>query len=156
MTYFTLVCIEDMGERRKARELALQVLFSLDFEAHSPEEAFELVCKNFSVNKRVSSFSKELVLGVWENRKEIDKVISKASKNWRLERMSRVDRSILRLATYEMLFRDDIPPKVSINEAVEMGKKFGNDESYSFINGVLDNIYNSMILGRGEGDAEEI
>ena len=144
-----------MGERRKARELALQVLFSLDFGMHSPEEAFELVCKNFNVNKRVRSFSKELVLGVWENKEEIDRVISKASRNWRIERMSRVDRSILRLATYEMLFRDDIPPKVSINEAVEIGKKFGNDDSYSFINGVLDNIYNSMIK-KGEEDAKEI
>ncbi len=146
-----------MGERRKARGLAVQVLFSLDFGVDSPEEAFDLICKNFDEEKKITSFAKELVLGVWENIKEIDKTINKASKNWRLERMSRVDKSILRLATYELLFRDDIPPKVSINEAVELGKRFGNENSYGFINGILDNIYNSMIMKEeGDKDAKEI
>ena len=137
--------------RRKARELAVQVLFSLDFGNQSPEQAFELICKNFDANKKVREFSKELVLGVWENREKIDEEIRKVSKNWRLERMSRVDRAILRLATYELLFRDDIPPKVSINEAIELGKKFGDDNSYSFINGILDSIYRL----RGEKDEPE-
>ncbi len=140
-------------KRRKARELALQVLFSLDFEASSPEEAWNLICKNF--NKKIDPFSKELVFGVWENRKEIDRIIERASKNWRLHRMAKVDKSILRLAVYEMLYRDDIPPKVSINEAIELAKKFGGEnESYSFVNGILDNIYNTMI--KGEENAGEV
>lgn len=145
-----------MGDRRKARELAVQVIFSLDFGADSPEETFELICKNFDANKKIRSFAKELVLGVWSKIKEIDETINKASKNWRLNRMSRVDKSILRLATYELIFRDDIPPKVSINEAVELGKKFGNNNSYGFINGILDNIYNSMLIKRGDEHAKEV
>ncbi len=145
-----------MGVRRKARELAIQVLFSLDFGVHTPEQAFELICRNFSIDKKAKDFSKELVLGVWENRERIDSVINSVSKNWRLERMSRIDKSILRLATYELLFRDDIPPKVSINEAIELAKKYGNDSSYSFINGILDSIYNSMIKKGDKDEAEKI
>jgi len=144
-----------MGIRRKARELAIQVLFSLDFGENNPEQAFELICTNFNANKKAKDFSKELVLGVWENIDKIDETIRKASKNWRLERMSKVDRSILRLATYELLFRNDIPPKVSINEAIELGKKFGNGSSYSFINGILDAVYNSIKKGE-EDETEEI
>jgi N utilization substance protein B len=143
-----------MSIRRKARELAIQVLFSLDFGVHTPEQAFELICKNFDANKKARNFSKELVLGVWENKDKIDKVINSVSKNWRLDRMSRVDKSILRLATYELLFRDDIPPKVSINEAIELGKKFGNGNSYIFINGILDGIYNSFAK-KGDGHETE-
>lgn len=145
-----------MGDRRKARELAIQVLFSLDFGVYSPEETFELICKNFDMGEKIRCFARELVLGVWSNIREIDDVINRASKNWRVERMSKVDKSILRLATYELLFRDDIPPKVSINEAVELGKRFGNNNSYGFINGILDNIYNSMLIKEGDNDAEEI
>jgi len=144
-----------MGIRRKARELAIQVLFSLDFGVHNPEQAFELICNNFDADENAKDFSKELVLGVWENIDKIDETIRKVSKNWRLERMSRVDKSILRLATYELLFRDDIPPKVSINEAIELGKKFGNGSSYSFINGILDSIYNSLKKGE-KNETEEI
>jgi N utilization substance protein B len=145
-----------MGERRKARELAIQVIFSLDFGVNSPEEAFELVYRNFDPDEQIKGFSKELVLGVWEKRKQIDEMINRASKNWRIDRMSRVDKSILRLATYEILYRDDIPPKVSINEAIEIAKKFGNNNSYGFINGVLDNIYNSLGLKKEDKDAEEV
>ena len=156
MTYPILVRIGDMGERRKARELAIQVIFSLDFGVNSPEEAFELVYRNFDPDEQIKGFSKELVLGVWEKRKQIDEMINRASKNWRIDRMSRVDKSILRLATYEILYRDDIPPKVSINEAIEIAKKFGNNNSYGFINGVLDNIYNSLGLKKEDKDAEEV
>ncbi|RLB11577.1 MAG: transcription antitermination factor NusB [Deltaproteobacteria bacterium] len=145
-----------MGVRRKARELAIQVLFSLDFGVHNPEQAFELICRNFDANKKVKDFSKELVLGVWKNREEIDKVINSVSKNWRLERMSRVDKSILRLATYELLFRDDIPPKVSINEAIELGKKFSDETSYTFINGILDSIYNLFVKKGDDHETEKI
>jgi len=78
-------------------------------------------------------------------KKEIEQLISRASRNWRLDRMSRVDRCILRLAVYEMAFVDDVPPRVSIDEAVELGKRFGSEDSAGFINGVLDNIYNTLV-----------
>ncbi|MFO8165768.1 MAG: transcription antitermination factor NusB [Thermodesulfobacteriota bacterium] len=134
-----------MGKRRRSRELAIKVLFHLEFsKKDDPAGAFDLICNTFGSPKDSMSFSKELVLGVCFHTEELDNAISKASQNWRLERISRVDHSILRLAVYEILYRDDIPPKVSINEAVDLGKKFGTEESGAFINGILDNIYNSL------------
>ena len=130
-----------MGNRRKARELVTQILFHMEYNPGNPNKSFELICENFNAPKSLRAFSKELVRGVCENRNSIDDLIKKASKNWRLERMSRVDRSILRLSVYEMMFMDNIPHKVSIDEAVELGKKYGTEESGAFINGVLDNIY---------------
>ena len=134
-----------MGKRRRSRELAIKVLFHLEFSKEDdPATAFDLICNNFGISKDIEIFSKELVLGVCVSIKELDNLISKASQNWRLERIGRVDHSILRLAIYELLYRDDIPPKVSINEAVDLGKKFGTEESGAFINGVLDKIYTSL------------
>jgi len=103
-----------------------------------------LICSNFGASEDVKPFSEELVLGVCGHLRELDSLIGKASKNWRLERIAKVDRSILRLAVYELLYRDDIPPKVSINEAVDLGKKFGTEESGAFINGILDKIYSTL------------
>ena len=139
-----------MGKRRRARELALQVLFHLEYNPGTPDGSFDCICKSFSPPKDIRPFSKQLVLGVWENRDDLDRVISKSSRNWRLERMSRVDRNILRVAVFEVLYMKDIPPKVSIDEAVEMGKRYGTEESGAFINGVLDNIYSGLSL---EGDS---
>jgi N utilization substance protein B len=133
-----------MGKRHRARELALQVLFQMEFNPGGPEESFDRVCKCFSPAKDIRSFSRQLVQGVVENRDEIDRMISRSSKNWRLDRMSRVDRNILRVAVFEVMFMKDIPPKVSIDEAVELGKRFGTDESGAFINGVLDRIYSDL------------
>ena len=123
----------------------MQVLFHLGFSRGDPSEVFDLVCENFNYRESIRPFSKELVLGVCDKTKELDQLLSLASKNWRIERMPGLDRSILRLAIFELLFMTDIPPKVSINEAVEMGKKFGSEDSGSFINGVLDNIYSSLV-----------
>ncbi|MBW2000811.1 MAG: transcription antitermination factor NusB [Deltaproteobacteria bacterium] len=131
-----------MGTRRKARELAVQVLFHLEFNPGEPEEAFRLVSECFGSPRSVRAFSKQLVQGVWEKREELDELIRQSSKNWRLERMSHVDRNVLRIGTYELMYMKDIPAKVSINEAVEIGKKYGSEESGSFINGILDNIFN--------------
>jgi N utilization substance protein B len=130
-----------MGSRRRARELAIQVLFQLEFNSADPEEVFDLVCEHFSPSKSFRAFSKELVLGVCDKREELDGLISRASQHWRLERMSRVDRTILRLGAFEILAMEDIPSKVSIDEAVELGKTYGTEESGAFINGILDNIY---------------
>ena len=134
-----------MGKRRRSRELAIKVLFHLEFSKDDPAEAFDLICNDFGAPEEVKPFSKELVLGVCAYLKELDGLIGETSENWRLERIAKVDRSILRLAVYELLHRDDIPPKVSINEAVDLGKKFGTEESGGFINGILDKIYGALI-----------
>jgi transcription antitermination factor NusB len=134
-----------MGDRRRARELAVQVLFHLEFNPDDPSEAFELICGNFESKESVRAFARLLVLGICSEKKVLDEFISKASKNWRMERMAHVDKTILRLATYEMLFMEDIPPKVSLDEAVEVGKKFGTEESGKYVNGVLDSIYASIM-----------
>lgn len=133
-----------MGKRRRARELAIQVLFHLEFTSGDPNGVFDLICKTFESQASAMPFSRQLVLGVCENKKELDDLIRSASKNWRLERMSRLDRCILRLAVFELSFLEDIPPKVSIDEALEIGKKFGSEDSGRFINGILDNIYNAL------------
>ena len=130
-----------MGVRRRARELALRVLFHLEYHQDDPGSAFELICKEFNASRKIQSFARELILGVCENIKEIDRIIGEASRNWRIERMSHVDRNLLRISTYEILYREDIPPKASINEAVELGKKYGQEDSAAFINGILDSIY---------------
>ena len=133
-----------MGNRRKARELVIQILFHMEFNPGDPGEIFDLVCENFNSSRSIRPFSRRLVHGVRENIEYLDKLIRQSSNNWRLERMSIVDRSILRLAAYEMLFMEDIPHKVSIDEAVDLGKKYGTEESGAFINGVLDNIFNKL------------
>jgi transcription antitermination factor NusB len=133
-----------MGKRHQARVLTIQVLFHMEYSPDSPEESFQLVSESFDSPAGILDFSRDLVLGIWKNREDLDKLIRQASKNWRLERMSRVDRNILRVGVFEILFMKDIPPKVSIDEAVELGKKFGSEESGAFINGILDNIYNKL------------
>lgn len=136
--------VTGMGSRRKARELAVQVLYCLEFLQEEVSTVFDLVCDNFSGKKSGRAFARDLVLGACEKKDEIDRMIRRSSRNWRLERMSRLDRSILRLAVFEILYREDIPPKVSIDEAVELGKLFGNAESGKFINGILDDIFNTL------------
>ena len=141
-----------MGKRRKARELAVQVLFNIDFSTDDPEKIFDLVCSNFESSRSVWDFSKKLVLGIHEKRDYIDGLIGNSSKNWRIERMSKVDRCILRLGVYELLYLEDIPPKVSIDEAVELGKRYGTDESGAFINGILDNVFRQLKSDNHSGE----
>jgi transcription antitermination factor NusB len=138
-----------MGKRRKARELATQVLFHMEFSPGNPDEAFHLICENYRPSESIRAFSKRLVCGVCENKETLDELITQSSQNWRLERMSRVDRCILRLGVFELLFMEDIPPKVSIDEAVELGKLFGTEDSGGFINGILDNVF-SMLKDKGK------
>ena len=134
-----------MGRRRRSRELAVQVLFQLEYNTEEPDVSFNLVCDNFDSPKQIRPFALKLVLGVCEHRDALDNLIRGASENWRLERMPFLDRSILRLAIYEMIFVEDVPPKVSIDEAVEMGKKFGSKDSGGFLNGVLDKVYKTLM-----------
>jgi len=134
-----------MGKRRRARELAVQVLFHLEFSHDNPSEVFDLICDNFDAPESIREFSKMLVLGVCGKKEILDRAISQASRNWRINRMARLDRSILRLAAFEIMFVPEIPARVSLDEAVEIGKKFGSEDSGRYINGVLDNIYNTLI-----------
>lgn len=122
----------------------MQVLFQLEYSRDEPEEAFERVCANFDVPPKARGFAKRLVRGVCEHRDRLDAMIREASRNWRLERMSRVDRNVLRIGAFEVAFGNDVPAKVAIDEAVEIGKAFGAADSGAFINGVLDNIYNQL------------
>lgn len=127
-----------MQGRRKAREVALQVLYSLNFVSLDVDKALELFWGNFVAPKSAKEFAATLVEGTWHHREELDALIAGCSDNWSLGRMSKVDISILRMAVFEFLYCEDIPSKVSINEAVDLGKTFGSENSGSFINGVLD------------------
>ena len=98
-------------------------------------------------------FSSLLIEGTWNKREYLDELISRHSENWSLSRMARVDRNILRMAVYELLFCDDIPPKVTLNEAIDLGKIYGSENSGSFINGILDALYADM---RGAEPDEEL
>ncbi len=115
----------------------------MEFNQGDPGECLDLISGSFRSSKGSLSFARQLVLGVWERREELDGLIRKASKHWRLERMPLVDRNVLRIALYEVMHLKDIPPKVSIDEAVELGKKYGTEESGGFINGVLDSVYHA-------------
>ena len=131
-----------MGLRRESRELALQMLYALD---SNPTESLLDVLQLFredqpSLPDRVRQFAEGLVRGVHAERQVIDEAIKARSKNWSLGRMPRVDLNIMRLATYELMFRIDIPKKVSINEAIEIARRFGDKDSPAFVNGILDEV----------------
>ncbi len=129
-----------MGNRRKSRELAMQVLFYIHMSQNDSNDLLDRFCENFKPSTKVLSFFLRLVRGVLETRSDIDKIIERFSDNWKLSRMSCVDRNVMRIAVYELLCCNDIPYKVSINEAIDVGKKFGTEESGAFINGILDSI----------------
>ena len=130
-----------MGNRRKSRELAMQALFYMDMNPNgSKETALESFCTNFNPSKKARPFFLKLVNGVLQTKSELDSIIEKFSDHWKIGRMACVDRNILRIAVYELLYCGDIPSKVSINEAVDIGKRFGTEESGAFINGILDSI----------------
>lgn len=129
-----------MGVRRRARELAMQALFFLDMRGHPPESGVPLFCKSCALPKKSLPLFTELVFGAYHCRADIDKIIESHSAHWKVGRMSGVDRNILRIAVFEMLSSSDIPAKVSINEAIDIGKRYGADESGPFINGILDSI----------------
>jgi N utilization substance protein B len=129
-----------MGTRRQARELAMQALFYMDMQNKASQKMLQNFCEIFRPSKKSEPFFLELVNGVLAAKVEIDVLIERFSKNWKIKRMSCVDRNVMRIAVYELLYCQDIPPKVSINEAVDVGKKFGTEESGAFINGVMDSI----------------
>ncbi|MDD5060557.1 MAG: transcription antitermination factor NusB [Candidatus Omnitrophica bacterium] len=132
-----------MRKRTKAREFVLQMLYQVDIT----REPWQEILRNFWENselqdesKELRDFSAELFEGVVGQMGQIDEKISKYAANWQLERMAFVDRNIMRLGCYELLFRQDIPPKVAINEAVELAKKYSGLESGKFVNAILDQV----------------
>lgn len=129
-----------MGTRRKSRELALQALFYMDSRKRFEPDMLERFCQVFPPADKSAEFFCHLVNGILAHRAGLDRLIERFSSNWQLSRMVAVDRNLLRIAVFELVYCSDIPPKVSINEAIDLGKKFGTDESGAFINGILDSI----------------
>lgn len=130
--------------RRRARERALQVLFQVDMGGADPGEAMALMDEEFGKMTDSEDFTGKLVYGVLANLVFIDQVITAVSKDWRLERMANVDRNLMRLALYEVFYCNDIPNNVSVNEAIDLGKIFGGDDSGKFINGILGKVIENI------------
>ncbi|MBO8170366.1 MAG: transcription antitermination factor NusB [Bacillaceae bacterium] len=128
--------------RRLAREKALQALFQIDMTGEEPSRAMTSVLEHGQEELIPYDFLSDLVSGTVSHQAAVDELIGSHLEGWTLSRLSYVDRNILRLATYEMLYRDDIPEKVSVNEAIELSKLFSTEESSRFINGVLSSIMN--------------
>ncbi len=130
-----------MGSRRQAREAAVQILYFRDINPHEElEDSLHQFWESQSYDPETQTFAETLARGTLEKRTAIDEQIKKVTENWELDRIAAVDRNVLRLAIYEMMFRDDVPPVVSINEAIEIAKKFSTKESGKFVNGILDRI----------------
>ncbi|MEN8135738.1 MAG: transcription antitermination factor NusB [Thermodesulfobacteriota bacterium] len=131
--------------RRRARELAMQALYQSETTGITVEEAFLLLRENFQANKKAAPYALEILAGVNECRTEIDQLISAHSKNWRLERMSMVDRNILRIAAFEFLKKgQDVPATVVISEAIEVAARYSDEDASPFINGILDSMKNGL------------
>ena len=128
------------GVRRKARVLALQALYEVDSAGHEAEEAVTRLLANEGVSEENGAFTRELVSGVIQNKEKIDHNIQSFAPAWPVEQIPVVDRNILRLAIFEILFDDKAPVKVAINEAVELAKRFGTGNSPKFVNGVLGSV----------------
>ena len=128
------------GTRRKARILALQALYELDTVGHAPNEAIERLLEGIAASKEAESFARLLVEGVLGNRERIDETIRRTAPAWPLDQIAAIDRNILRLAIYEVLIDNKVPMRAAINEAVELAKEYGGENSPKFINGVLGSV----------------
>ncbi|OPX86569.1 MAG: hypothetical protein A4E53_03003 [Pelotomaculum sp. PtaB.Bin104] len=126
--------------RRQARERALQVLFQVDLGSADPDEAFVKMDESFGALNKNEDFARMLVEGTLVHLETIDRIIGAISRDWNIDRMANVDRNIMRLALYEIYYCPDIPNSVSVNEAVDLGKSFGGEESGKFINGILGRV----------------
>ena len=133
-----------MGKRRSSRELALKFLYQFELNGGDLDEQIKLFLERNSSQEDVANFMKELVVSLIDKMEEIDEIIQKFSDHWILDRMTVIDRNILRMGTCELLFNFSTPPKVVINEAIDIAKKYGNEDSPEFINGILDKVYNEI------------
>jgi N utilization substance protein B len=134
-----------LSTRRKSRELALQALYQWNITRQNPFLILDQQKVNFSPADEEDEFAQQIIVGVLEHYNHIDELIEKFSEHWRLDRISIIDRNILRMAIFELLFREDIPPRVTLNEAIDLGKRFGSEDSSAFINGILDRIQKEVI-----------
>lgn len=134
-----------MGLRRKAREAALKILYQIEMSGYNLEECIDSYWNTLGDNQDIKEFTNFLVRGVYSFLTSIDEKINQSSINWKIERMHKVDLSILRLAVFEMFYTNDTPYKVVINEAIELAKKYGTENSSSFVNGVLNKIAETLI-----------
>jgi len=134
-----------LGRRTKSREFALQALYQLNITKQDVAALLVQFQEHFLPGGEADEFLRRLVLGVLEHCEELDRLIERYSENWRLDRIDVIDRNILRMALFELLYCEDIPPKVTINEAIDLGKRYGSEDSGSFINGILDRIQNEVV-----------
>jgi N utilization substance protein B len=125
------------------------MLYQVELNGEDAETALENYCKIFPYQNDIVDYARFLLLGIAKERRKLDECIEKASEHWKLNRITYVDRGILRTAIFEMLFSPDVPPKVAIDEALELAKKFGAEESKDFVNGVLDRVLKEY-YGKGE------
>lgn len=137
-----------MGVRRRGREISLQILYKMDITEISLDDALATFSENFNVKKDSWAFAELLTKGVCNNLDEINSLVEGQSQHWKLDRMPVTDRNIIRIAVYELLHMDDIPSKVTFNEAIELGKLYGSEESSAFINGILDNIHKNLVADK--------
>ena len=142
-----------MGARRSGREAALQMLFQIEASAVDADGAIALYWKNFEeagdIEPEGRAYADAIVRGVGEHKADLDARITAMSVHWRIERMTRVDRNLLRLGAWELVHRPDVPRAVVLDEAVELAKSFGTDESSSFVNGVLNAIAEATAAPKG-------
>jgi N utilization substance protein B len=133
-----------MGRRRKAREETLRILYRLEFDNRQSEETLSQYWENKKTNQATREYSTWLVNGIISHHKKIDTIIQNASEHWRLSRMALIDRNILRMAVFELLYEENIEPAVVINEAIEIAKAYSGNEAATFVNGVLDAIRKNL------------
>ena len=136
---FATLRLSNMGSRHQSRERALQILFQYDIHG-KPGVWLDEFWKQYTVAEDVQAFAEQLVSGVLEHKIEIDALIGKYATNWKVSRMQIVDRNILRLGAFELLWLDEVPAKVTVNEAIELAKDFGDEEAAKFVNGILDKV----------------
>lgn len=135
----------DSIPRRKSREFALQVLYQLNLSKQDAATALTQFQEHFLSSGESDTFQKCLVLGVLDHCSELDRLIEHYSEHWCLDRINLIERNILRMAIFELLYCEEIPPKVTINEAIDLGKRYGSEDSGSFINGILDRIQHEVV-----------
>ena len=133
-----------MGKRRTARKLALQILYAFEAGGEEPR-SIERILNSKEAKPETREFAREFASTTWEHRAQLDKLIAQYAKDWPLPRLAVVDKSILRLAIYELLYEKDTPVKAVINEAVELAKEFGGDDSSKFINGILGSVVTEIM-----------
>ncbi len=146
-----------MTRRSRGREVALQVLYQIEQNPGTPaEEVGRFIKRRLLDDRKLCEFTEGLIAGVKEHQAQIDSTISQVAENWRLDRMAAIDRNILRLGAYEMLFRPEVPAKVAINEALELAKRYSTAQSSRFVNGILDRVLQCQVSDQQPEPGEEV